>query len=468
MGFGLASTALFWDAPIGVNLLVWAVAALGVNVAVFGRRSLRPVALGAIALCLTFSVAIVRLESDWALTIAVPGALACVGVLPILLGERSTFADVGRLPALVVAAIKRAPPAALRVARLPEAAITAGRSGRVGSALKGLLIGVPIAGAFALLFASDAGFRGALGRLQGRGSDALVFALEAILVALVALVSHFASARPDAAPAEEEAFDPYRVSGVTPIGLRARLRVAPLTWGIVQVQVLGVFGLFVAANARQLFGGASFVRDDASTTYASYLHAGFGQLLLAAMLAVLVVLAGQSLVALPAEGRPVRSRVLVALDVLVVGCAGLTLVSCYQRLSIYVDAYGASHQRLGVALVMLFVAGVLGLTLARSLFARWRGYASAFVAFAFGFLAVASHVDADAYVTRTNLDRAARGAALDVDYLGDMTPDALAALDHPYLRANPDVEAELQWRICHPAKRLDWRSFRGLARCPAP
>lgn len=473
LGFGVASTALFWRAEIGLNFLVWSVVAMGLTALAFGGRSLRPVAVGAIALVVAFGFAIVRFQSVWTLAIAAPSALVCIGILPILLRDGSTFTDLGGLPTSVFHAIKRAPGAAVQVVRLPDAAFSSTASpgdkaepGRVGSAMRGVLIGVPIAGAFALLFASDQGFRGALGSLGGRGGDALVFACEAVVVALVSLVAYFVHTRETPVPpAREDAFDPYRAREEAPRGLRERLRVSPLTWGIVEAQVVAVFAVFVVANARQLFGGAEFVRDDTSTTYASYLHAGFGQLLLATVLAVCVVLAGQTLVV--SDGTRARSRALVALDVLIVGCAGLTLASCYQRLSIYVDAYGASHQRLGVAVVMLVVAGVLALTLVRSVLARWRGYPSALVVLTLGSLALASHVDADARVARMNLDRAARGAALDVRYLGGLTPDALSALDHPYLADHPDVALEIERRICGAVPRGDWRSFRGFERCPA-
>jgi hypothetical protein len=139
----------------------------------------------------------------------------------------------------------------------------------------------------------------------------------------------------------------------------------------------------------------------------------------------------------------------------------VTLASCWQRLAVYEDAYGASRLRLGVLVAQIFVLGVLLLTLAKVLLPRWRGYASGVVILA-GLVAVAaSHFNADAYVATRNLDRAAAGSWLDEDYLASLSADARPALAHPVVVARPDLADRLAAAYLAP-RTGDWRELRGL------
>jgi hypothetical protein len=270
------------------------------------------------------------------------------------------------------------------------------------------------------------------------------------------------AAAPDAGPYR---YPPSQSEGA-PIAPTARVSV--VTWAMVVGQVALVFALFVAANLRHLFGGVALVRAPGGLTYATYLHAGFAQLLFATMLSVCLVLTGHALLRpRGAGGAPVPGgKLLASLESALLVLTGVTLASCWQRLRIYEDAYGASHLRLGVAFVELSVLGVLAITLAKVLARRWAGHGGAVLAFAALVAVVASAFDADAYVARTNLDRAAAGKPLDARYLASLSSDAAATLDHPYLRAHPETAAEVTSSLCAP-RDGGLRAFRGLGRCSA-
>jgi hypothetical protein len=229
-----------------------------------------------------------------------------------------------------------------------------------------------------------------------------------------------------------------------------------------------VFGLFVGTNLRHLFGGSAIVRAADGPTYASYLHAGVAQLLVAAALSVCLVLAGHRFLRPrradppgPVPGGPV----LVALEATLLGLTGITLASCAQRLAIYEEAYGATHERLGVALVGVAILGILALTLVKVVKRGWRGHSGWTLVLLTGLAVFASGLNTDAYIARTNLARAARGKSLDVGYLASLSGDARSVLSDPVMAVvTSEVAPRLAESYCR-SPQPDWRARRGLGRC---
>ena len=86
------------------------------------------------------------------------------------------------------------------------------------------------------------------------------------------------------------------------------------------------------------------------------------------------------------------------------------------------------------------------------------------MAFAALLAVVASGFNTDAYIARTNLERAARGRSLDVGYLASLSGDARGALDHPFVRADAELRARLESSFCRP-RAGGLRAFRGIGRC---
>ena len=265
---------------------------------------------------------------------------------------------------------------------------------------------------------------------------------------------------------------PYRTAGAkAPSPLDARRPVPilnPGTWGVVLSQIALVFLVFAAVNVRTLFGGHAFTRAAGTATYAEYLHAGFAQLSVASFLAIVMVAAGHRMLRVPGEAIVPGGARLAAVEVALLGLAGVALLSCVQRLRIYQAAYGYTHLRLAVAFCQLAVFGLLALSAVKATRRGWRGYPVAVTVFGVVGLLVAAWFDADLYVARGNVARAAAVRAgtadpfafrqFDVDYLGDLSRDAMPVLSDPFFQNEPEIAGALRERWLRGAPQ-GWRSF---------
>jgi hypothetical protein len=306
--------------------------------------------------------------------------------------------------------------------------------------------------------------RGARGlRGQGRGGDAVrVLATVAVSVVLLvvfgalfvsadaAFARFFEAAIPDLRP--ETILRWIFVTLVTAPLLTAAafLRAAPpspgrldrtegrkvgrLEWAIPLGLLVLLFAAFVAIQLAVLFGGAQHVVETEGLTYAEYARSGFWQLCAVTGL-TLVVLAGAARWA-PRTERADRILLRVVLGAL----ATLTLVivgSALHRMNLYTATYGLTRLRLlvaiceawfGLVLVMVLVAGI-----------RIRATWLPRVAIAAGVLTLLGLAGAnpDALIAENHVQRFERTQKIDVQYLADLSPDAvpaLAGLDDPERR----------------------------------
>jgi hypothetical protein len=269
------------------------------------------------------------------------------------------------------------------------------------------------------------------------------------------------------------AMNPYRSAPAAfPLASTIRRwqpRLRTTTWSIILAQLVLVFAVFGAVNLPRLFQNHEFLQRTGTTTYAKHLHAGFYQLSFAALLSVLVVIAGHRLLDRSEEAR--WRQIVVRL--LEVGLLGLTLVllfSCWQRLDLYQSAYGATYLRVAVMFFQVGVSMLLALTLFKSLQPTFCGYGSALVV-AGALLALgAASFDADGYITRRNVERLSRTdvstVPLDVAYLASLSDDALPILTKQYFQSSGSDRLGLALAWC---SRIDlrnsqgWRAWRGLS-----
>jgi hypothetical protein len=469
---GVATTALFWHAGLGLNFLLWTMLVIAACLVSVRPRRLMPAAYGAIAAALLLAFSVARFAGDWALAIAAPTDLALLAVLPVALRDQVDIAGVARLPVDALRSLRAAPRAALEASRLPGVAI-GGRHEPLLAILKGIALGLPVTGVFVALLSADVDFQTAVWRVAGRLGDAASLAAWTLSCAACGLLAHTLVHRDRSAAATtvQDRPIPYRhmESAACPARAVASALVATSTWLVILAQVAVVFAVFVAVNLRNLFGGDALVRAPGSLTYAKYLHAGFGQLLLASVLSTCLVVSGHRLLRprepLAAQAPVPGGRMLVGAECTLLALTSVTVASCAQRLAIYEDAYGATRQRLGVAFVLLAVLGALALTACKAVRRGWRGYGGALSSFLVGLAVLASTVNADAYVAGTNLDRAARGRPLDLGYLSSLSQDARGALTHPYVVANEGLRTVLATSYCSGRPQTDWRGRRGFGRC---
>jgi two-component system sensor histidine kinase BaeS len=210
-----------------------------------------------------------------------------------------------------------------------------------------------------------------------------------------------------------------------------------------------VFLAFLIAQATAMFGGHDYLRQTTGLTYAEYVHEGFGQLTVAAML-TLTVVAWAARKATP--GRR-RDFVLGALCVMTI----VVVVSALYRLHLYEEAYGYTRLRLlvsvfegwlGVVVVLVIVAGVVGVR-------RWLVPVAVRLGAA-GLLGLAL-VNPDLYIAQHNIARAdASSVSVGIDwkYLGELSTDA-----YPALVRLPDEQFECATRYSAELGDDDWLAW---------
>lgn len=182
---------------------------------------------------------------------------------------------------------------------------------------------------------------------------------------------------------------------------------------------------FVLVQVGALVGGHGYVRRTAGLSYAEYARQGFGQLLAATALTLVVVAVAARRA--PRETSGDRLMVRAALGVLCLATLGV-VASALRRMALYVDAFGLTELRilavfaeivLGVVLVLLIVAGIRWR-------ARWLPRAVVHVV-AVAMLGLAL-LNPDALIVRHNT-AASLDIPLDVYHLQSLSADAVPAID---------------------------------------
>ena len=441
---GLLAQLLFWGQPAGINLVLWTAALLAAAVLVRPATArLDPrdawLPLGAVAFA-----GFVALRSDPALILfdLLAAASLTVASVPALAGVAVTRRSLRcvallateTLAALFAGATRLAP--GVRALARPVAGVPRGPASALG---RGLLIALPIAFPFVLLFAAaDPVFARYVG-----GIVELSF-LDLGEVPLRALFTLCAA---------------WSAGGLLVLAARATTRVGTrgavaAGWDVrrlgvgealvVLVVVDLVFGLFVSLQARYLFGG----RDTLGATglsYSAYARSGFFELVAATVLSGLLLLALESVVRR-------RSRSYLAAALVLVALTAVVLASATIRLTLYQQAYGWTELRFYVlaAIVWLGLAlasGAVTLLLDRT---RWLVHAlvMAGVAVALG----VNVVGPQAFVASRNVERAlhpeivpADGeTGVDAEYLATLGDDAVPVLLDALPRLGPTDRDEIQ------------------------
>ena len=314
---------------------------------------------------------------------------------------------------------------------------------------RGLLIGIPLALIFAVLFASaDPIFRRGMSDLVGWRIDLGDFTGRILFVVACSwfaagLLSVSAIGLPELERSSLGAS--ARTEPVLPaisVGLTEAL--------VVLVVIDLVVGLFVALQVAYLFGGQDTLVA-AGMTYSDYARRGFLELVAAACLAGAVVVALETTVAR-------RSRSYLAALLTLLALTAVVLVSGGLRLRLYQDAYGWTELRLYVFTTIVTLAASLALMTALAFAGRmrWLGHGLAVIGVValLGLNAIAPA----AFVAARNIERVvdpslvAPGghAGLDAGYLGvlpdDAVPVLVAALPGLPARERTEVLALLQMK----------------------
>ena len=195
---------------------------------------------------------------------------------------------------------------------------------------------------------------------------------------------------------------------------------APILYGVALL-----LALFLAVQARALFGGAAYVELTSGLTYAQYAREGFFGLVVVAAIVLALLVLGEWLVAV-AEGRDI-SRFRTAGWTLV-ALVLVMLASSAQRLALYMSFFGLTDARLYAAAFTVAVAAALawaGFTVLRG---RRDAFAAGLLAVAASTVIVLHLINPERIVVQVNTARAVAGEAFDVEYHASLSADALVAL----------------------------------------
>ncbi|MFC5641243.1 DUF4153 domain-containing protein [Kitasatospora cinereorecta] len=407
-GAGLLSAALYGDG-VGVNLLLCALGAAtaAALVAMATGRRARPwtLAFAASALALTAVPAVS--DGGWETALAL---IASVAVASLTLHGGRRWAGV--LLGTVGLWAHLVPGAAWAVRALRSQHFPA--RGKVVPVAKAVGLAAVLLILFGSLFA---------------GADSTVADLLESLIPSMDLgdfpvrVVYFVVGTGLALAAAHTAAAPRRWDRLEVPGGRERGR---LEWAIPLVAMNLLFGGFVLVQLVVLIGGYGAIMRRTGMTPAEYARQGFWQLLWVAVLTLVVVAFAKFWAPRSNDGD--RRLVKIMLGLLCV----LTLVvvaTALVRMSLYLDAFGLSQQRLAVAAMEIWLGVVFLLVLAGGVLAARSWLPRAVVLSGALALAVFGLIRPDAMVAEQNVARFEQSHTLDIGYLRGLSADAVPALD---------------------------------------
>lgn len=457
IGVAILGTVIGFLAEPGINWLIWTVtaAACGVALAAPARHlARRP----GVVTCLALAILVAggaAVTADWLFLFFI--AVAVVVLLTVALRLMRIPEDT-----LGLAAIAGAPLGEL-LRTGPEAAREAGDVMRASGGaqslpvLRGLALAVPVVAVFALLLSGAdpvlAGWRTALGDLV----DSWDFLPRVIFCAVLGMLLLGAYAFAARAPTADA---PAPARG--PVGWRP----GETERAIVMAGVAALFGVFLALQVTYLFGAAPPAASH--MTYTEYAHRGFAELTIVATLCVILLVALYRHDGAPPRWSWLPLVVLVELQALV--------ASAHHRIVVYEGAFGYTALRLYVRAYTLFIAVAL-VMLAWEL---WVGIDARRVARRVGIMAVValaafSYWNPEGWVVARNVSRYRATGKLDLNYLADLSPNAVPTIMDamPALRSECQVSLLSRLEVMH--RRLlpdqptgehwyEWNLRRALAR----
>lgn len=282
--------------------------------------------------------------------------------------------------------------------------------------LRGVLIALPIVAVFAVLLSSaDQVFADWLKNLFDLEKiPEYLFRLFYILIITGVLVGVYLKAIHPAKEAERPA---PNTPWMKPF----------LGWtesGIVLAAVNILFIVFVVIQVRYLFGGDANIHET-GYTYAEYARKGFGELVAVAVLSL-----GMYLVLGTVTKTTTRfSKIgFTALSVLLMANVLVILASSLQRLMLYENAYGFSQLRTYTHVFIYWLAALILSVVVLEIIRR-RGHAAFALLIALvGFGASLALLNVDGFIVNRNVQRAASGEELDVEYLNALSSDSVPQL----------------------------------------
>lgn len=234
---------------------------------------------------------------------------------------------------------------------------------------------------------------------------------------------------------------------------------------IVFISINLLFVSFLVIQFRYFFGGEANISETAFT-YSEYARRGFGEIITVAVLSLLIYYAFHSITRLESSKQ---KRWFTGLSILVFLQVLVMLVSSYQRLVLYEQAYGFSRLRTYSHLFLPWLAVLILVVIILEILQRQGHLAFSLLVIAIGFVATTIIFNIDGFIAKQNIQRATissqEGYALDFYYISELSPDAVPTLLSGYLADNPATKDLLganlscRWNEVQNKESLPWQSF---------
>jgi len=424
----LADAAARGPSGAALTLGTW-LAAAGVLTFVRPRRAIAPFVLAAslIGACFVLRASILLTG----LNLLAATALLCAGASFAAFGTPTATTTRSYLGRVLWMPLEALPEGAVSLVG-PPARVVRTKRGTAGSFVRGLLLVVPVTVALlALLASADAAFaryvRAPIEFAPGSiASHAFFLALGALALATLLAI---ATIRP------------------TTID-RAAQRAARASWArpgewIALLAVVDViFAAFVVVQCAVFFGGRARVLAVDGLTYAAYARSGFWQLLGATVIAGSVVAFAWAALPRPATRR--HHMLFLTLSILLIALVMVVLVSAFQRLTLYEDAYGFTWLRVLVHAAILGIGALLLCTIVAIVTRRAAWLPFAAVVIATGTVLGLNVMNIDAFIATRNIARTVHGAPLDAPLLSLLSADAVPAMVAERTSLPPDARSDLE------------------------
>lgn len=193
---------------------------------------------------------------------------------------------------------------------------------------------------------------------------------------------------------------------------------------VILISLNVLFAVFVAIQFQYFFGGQQNI-SVAGFTYAEYTRRGFAELVFVAIFTLALCLVLQTLMRVDSKTDHSWFEGLVVLLILM---TGVVLVSSFQRLMLYEQAYGWTQLRTYVHVFIICLGALLLIFLFSVHFSNSRIFAFGLFITCMGFVMGLNVLNPDAFIARQNIARYAANNQLDVVYLATLSEDAIPEL----------------------------------------
>ena len=340
------------------------------------------------------------------------------------------------------------------------------RNAHIWPLVRGIVIALPVIAIFASLLSSAdpifaKRFEDLIDLFKIQNLPEYIFRLVYILVFAYALAGTFLHAAQKSHEAVEEKTVVQTFLGFTESA-------------IVLGSVVILFIAFVVIQFQYFFGGQTNIHIE-GYTFSEYARKGFGELVAVAFFSLLLLL---GLGAITRRETETQKRVFSGLGIVLVGLVVIMLVSAYQRLVLYEEAYGFSRLRTYTHVFMIWLGLLLVTVVFLEMTRRERAAGLAMVLVLLGFVISINLLNVDAFIVKQNVQREIRGASdksfsqgradLDAQYFLDLSDDAVPSLVSAFRAKSIPVAVRekigaslacIRYTRAHDEREYPWQSF---------